>query len=179
MNDNRSAVTAAVLVLAIILLACGSREVAKPKRYVDASRGIQFEYPADWTVEDLREQNVLLLSSPVVEKNWQTNIFIELRTDADSATPHERRAAALADNLSRQKNGFRLQSMKNFTHPSGVPAAELIYTHDSQGVALTEREILLWLTPGKVLFVTGSAVTSLWTKYEPQLNVVFDSVRRM
>ncbi len=42
---------------------------------------------------------------------------------------------------------------------------------------LTEKELVLWLSDGKALFVTGSAVTSLWGKYEGQLNVVFNSVR--
>jgi len=166
----------AIALLALIL-ACAKHEAAPPKTYVDSKRGVQFEYPSDWTAEELKEQNVLLLSSPVQEANWQTNIFIELRKDLDAAQTADQRLATLADNLARKKSGFALQSSRLFTHKSGMPAGELIYTHTSQGVPLTERELVLWLRDGRTLFVTGSAVTSLSTKYASQLNVVFDSVR--
>ena len=161
-----------------ITIACAKHEAAAPKKYVDAKRGMQLEYPSDWSAEEVSDQNVLLLSSPVTEANWQTNAFIELRSDDDSSQSHEQRLATLAENLKKTKSGFVLQSSRVFTHASGVPAGELIYTHNSQGVALKEREVILWLDPGKTLFVDGSAVTSLWSKYEPQLNTIFDSIRR-
>ena len=149
-----------------------------PKKYVDAKRGVQFEYPSDWTTEEVQGQNVLLLTSPVVEANWQTNVFIELRGDLDTSRTPEQRLATLAGNLKRTKSEFVLQSSRVLHHASGVPAGELIYTHNSQGVPLTEREVILWLEPGKALFLTGSAVTSLWSKYQPQMDVIFDSIRR-
>ena len=170
--------TIPLIVLACVAIACTKHEAARPKTYVDAKRGVQFEYPSDWTTEELAEQNVLLLSSPVQEANWQTNVFIELRSDLDASQTPEQRLSTLADNLKRTKSGFALQSSRVFTHASGVPAGELMYTHNSQGVPLTEREVVLWLAPGKALFVNGSAVTSLWSKYQPQMNVVFDSMRR-
>jgi hypothetical protein len=172
--------TIATAILALIMLstACRNREPMQPKKYVDAKRGVQLEYPSDWTAEEVSEQNVLLLSSPVQEANWQTNVFIELRNDLDTSQTPERRLSTLADNLKTTKSGFALQSSRVFTHPSGAPAGELIYTHSSQGVPLTEREVILWLEPGKALFVNGSAVTSLLSKYEPQMNVIFDSIRR-
>ena len=166
----------AVALLALSL-ACAKHAPAPPKTYVDSKRGVQFEYPSDWSAEEVMEQNVLLLSSPVQEANWQTNIFIERRRDLDTTQPREQRLATLADNLARKKSGFALQSSRVFTHKSGVPAGELIYTHTSQGVPLTERELILWLPDGRTLFVTGSAVTSLWAKYANQMKVVFDSVR--
>ena len=161
----------AVALLALSL-ACARHAPAPPKTYVDSKRGVQFEYPSDWSAEEVTEQNVLLLSSPVQEANWQTNIFIERRRDLDTTQPREQRLATLADNLARKKSGFALQSYK-----SGVPAGELTYTHTSQGVPLRERELILWLPDGRTLFVTGSAVTSLWSKYADQMSVVFDSVR--
>jgi photosystem II reaction center protein PsbP len=170
--------TIAVIGLACVTIACTKHEPVQPKKYVDAKRGVQFDYPSDWIAEDVPEQNVLLVSSPIQEANWQTNVFIELRRDLDASQSPEQRLSTLADNLKRTKAGFALQSSRAFTHASGVPAGELIYTHDSQGVPLTEREVILWLEPGKALFVTGSAVTSLWSKYEPQMNVIFDSIRR-
>ena len=149
-----------------------------PKKYVDTKRGVQFEYPSDWTAEEVPEQNVLLLSSPVLEADWQTNVFIELRSDLDASQAREKRLSTLAENLKRTKSGFALKSSRVFTHSSGMPAGELIYTHNSDGVPLTERDVILWPAPGKALFVTGSAVTSLWSKYAPQMNVIFDSIRR-
>jgi hypothetical protein len=170
--------TIVIIGLTCITMACTKHEIAQPKKYVDSKRGVQFEYPSDWTTEELTEQNVLLLSSPVQEANWQTNVFIELRSDLETSQTPEQRLSTLADNLKRTKPGFALQSSRVFTHASGVPAGELMYTHNSQGVPLTEREVILWLAPGKALFVNGSAVTSLWSKYQPQMNVVFDSMRR-
>jgi hypothetical protein len=170
--------TISLIGLTFVTIACTKHEAAQPKKYIDAKRGVQLEYPSDWTAEEVSEQNVLLLSSPVQEANWQTNVFIELRSDLDTSQTPEQRLATLADNLKTTKSGFALQSSRVFTHASGVPAGELIYTHSSQGVPLTEREVILWLEPGKALFVNGSAVTSLLSKYEPQMNVIFDSIRR-
>jgi hypothetical protein len=170
--------TIAVIGLACVTIACTKHEAAQPKKYVDAKRGVQLEYPSDWTAEEVSEQNVLLLSSPIQEANWQTNVFIELRSDLDTSQTPEKRLATLADNLKTTKSGFALRSTRVFTHASGIPAGELIYTHNSQGVPLTEREVILWLEPGKALFVNGSAVTSLLSKYEPQMNIIFDSIRR-
>jgi hypothetical protein len=62
-------------------------------------------------------------------------------------------------------------------HESGLPAGELVYQHSSQGMPLTERELILWLNDHKVLFATGSAVTSLRTKYEVQIGSILDSLR--
>ena len=167
-----------ITVLASIAIASATLGAAIPKKYVDAKRGVQFAYPSDWTVEEVPEQNVLLLSSPVMEADWQTNVFIELRSDLGTSQPHEKRLSALAANLKKEKAGFALQSSRVFTHSSGMPAGELIYTHNSDGVPLTEREVILWPAPGKALFVTGSAVTSLWSKYAPQINVIVDSIRQ-
>jgi len=169
----------AVFSLICMTISCTKHETASPKKYFDAKRGVQFEYPSDWSAEELAQQNVLLLSSPIMEANWQTNVFIELRSDLDSSQPLEQRLATLAENLKRTKSGFALQSSRVFPHPSGIPAGELIYTHNSQGVPLTEREVVLWLDRRTALFVDGSAVTSLWSKYAPQMNTIFDSIRRI
>src|SRR6266536_6123335 len=153
--------TIAILALICITMACTKHEVAQPKKYVDSKRGVQFEYPADWTAEELAEQNVLLLSSPIMEANWQTNVFIELRSDLETSQTPEQRLSTLADHLKSTKPGFALQSSRVFTHAGGVPGGELIYTNTSQGVPLTESEVVLCLEPRKALFVNGSAVTAL------------------
>jgi hypothetical protein len=171
---NRSVL--AIVGVATSLLGC-AKATPKPKTYVDSKRAIQFEYPGDWTAENVAQPDVLLLSSPVQEANWQTNIFLELRTDMDATQPPDRRLATLAENLAKQKGGFALQTSRTLTHSSGLSAGELVYTHSSQGVPLTEKELILWLGDGRVLFVTGAAVTSLWGKYEGQMNTVFDSLR--
>lgn len=157
-------------------MGCGMAR-SETTTYVDAARGIRLEYPSTWTIEELAEQNMLLLMSPVEEANWQTNMFVELRRNLETSKGREQRLATLTDNLSKQKAGFALQSSQLLTHSSGLPGAELLYTHDSQGVPLSEKELVLWLTDEKTLFVTGSAVISLWSKYESEMNVVFDSVR--
>ncbi len=163
---------------AAFVVGCGPTQIAGPKEFTDSKRGLQFNYPADWVVEELAEQNVLLVSSPVQEAGWQTNVFLEVRTDPDRSTPVETRLAEIAESLQERKKGFVLQSSTALAnHSSGLVGGELIYEHSSQGVPLTEREVVLWMTNDKVLFVTGSAVTALWAKYERQLNIVFDSVR--
>ena len=157
-------------------LSCGHARRVEPKVYTDSNRGIAFHYPADWSVEELEQQHVLLVSSPIQEAGWQTNVFIELRTDQDSGAPVEQRLDTLAENLGKFKHGFSLITSKALSHPSGLPAGELRYTHVTQGVPLTDRELVLWLAPGKTLFVTGSAVTSLWSKYEADINSILNSV---
>ncbi len=169
---------AILICIVIAAAACQNRQAKMAKHYIDSNRGIEFDYPSSWSAEELPQQNVLLLSSPVQEANWQTNIFLELRMDFEPAATREQRLAMLADNLRREKAGFSLQSTRVFTHMSGLPAGELVYTHSSRGVPLTERELVLWLDGGKTLFVTGSAVTALWSKYDGQMKIVFDSVRR-
>jgi hypothetical protein len=174
---RQSRFTAALACLATIVVSCAPAQPPQPKSFTDAKRGIQFQYPADWTVEDLAQQDVLLVSSPIQEANWQTNVFIELRTDLEPAQSHEQRLAVLAENLGKFKQSFALTSSKAVVHPSAVAAGELQYTHVTQGVALTDRELVLWLGEGKTLFVTGSAVTSLWPKYAAQLDTILSSVR--
>jgi hypothetical protein len=157
-------------------VSCSHGTQAESRSFADPKRGIQFDYPADWTVEELPQHNVLLVSSPIQEANWQTNVFIELRADEEAGVPVERRLATLVENLRKFKQRFALESVGPVTHPSGLPAGELRYTHVTQGVPLTDRELVLWLAPGKTLFVTGSALTALWPKYEAELNTILDSV---
>ncbi len=99
--------TVAMIALICITMACTKHEVAQPKKYVDSKRGVQFEYPSDWTAEELSEQNVLLLSSPIMEANWQTNVFIELRSNLDTSQTPEQRLSTLAENLKRTKSMAR------------------------------------------------------------------------
>jgi hypothetical protein len=167
----------AIVGVAAILVACGQPQPSQSQTYTDSKRGVQLQYPADWSVEDLAQQNVLLLSSPLQEANWQTNVFLELRTDLETSQSSEQRLSTLAGNLGQHKTDFALQSSRVFTHASGLPAGELLYTHTSKGVPLRERELVLWFNDGRVLFVTGSTVTTLWNKYESQLDLVFDSIR--
>lgn len=162
--------------IALAITSCNAAGPATPKTYTDTKRGLEIQYPADWSVEDVAQEDVLLLMSPVREANWQTNVFLEVRRDEDPALPHDQRLGALAAALRQQKKGFALQGSRVFTHPSGLPAGELLYSHTSQGVPLTEREVIVWLTDQKVVILTGSAVTSLWAKYQPQISVVQDSV---
>lgn len=163
-------------------MACGiaqteTAQPAKVKTYTDTKRAIQFDYPVDWVVEELSSQNVLLVSSPVEEADWQANVFFDLMTDKNPPAPLERRLALLAKNMAKKKKGFELRSSRVISHPSGLSAGELVYTHTSEGVPLTEKELVLRLGDGRALFATGSAVTALWSKYEPQLDVMFQSLR--
>jgi hypothetical protein len=163
--------------LFVATLACSVDPAGEVVTYRDAKRGIQLEHPADWAVEELAVQNVLLVMSPIVEADWQANVFLELRTDLDPEEPIESRLDALVTNLAQHKEAFALKSSQRVIHPSGLEGGELVYTHVTQGVPLTDRELILWLPGGQTLFVTGSAVTALWDKYEADLDVVLTSVR--
>jgi hypothetical protein len=171
MTALRMAAAAAILLL---VHACGA---PKPNTHIDAKRGLQFAYPGDWSIEELSEENSLLLMSPTQEGNWQTNVYLEVRTNLDPGQPIVVRLAVLVQNLSKQKKGFSLASSRSFSHASGRPASELVYTHSSQGVPLTERELIVWLPDNRVLFVTSSVLTSLEAKYQGQIDLILESIR--
>ena len=171
MTAHRTIATASI---ALGVMACSA---PKPKDYVDSKRGVQLTYPAGWTVEELAAEDVLLLMSPVQEANWQTNVFLEVRTDLDPSQPVEQRLASVVESLPSQKKGFSLVSSRALSHASGLAGGELVYTHSSQGVPVTERELILWLPDNRILFVTASALTSLLAKYEGEINLILGSVR--
>jgi hypothetical protein len=162
-------------VLPLLGMACGTLD-SGTATHRDPTRGIQFEHASDWTLEEIPSQNVLLVMSPVVEANWQANVFIEVRTDQAPADVQSR-LDALLEELPNYKQSFSLIRAQPVSHSSGLQAGEIVYTHVTDGVPLRESELIIWLDEGRTLFVTGSAVASLWQKYEPDISLVLNSVR--
>ncbi|OPZ87153.1 MAG: hypothetical protein BWY74_03464 [Firmicutes bacterium ADurb.Bin419] len=144
------------------------------KEYNDEIRGIKFKYPFYWSVEDIKEQNIILLMSPDIEKDWQANIFIEINSDLEKRTI-DKQMDNLIQNLSETKKKFSLEDRKIITTKTGLPAGCFIYTH-GQDVALKEMEYLIQLGNNEVLFATASIEQSLWEKYLTKINLVFDSI---
>jgi len=83
-------------VLPVLGIACGTPAL-ETATHRDLARGIQFEHPSEWTLEEIPGQNVLLLLSPVVEADWQANVFIEVRTDRAPAGVQSRLDALLEE----------------------------------------------------------------------------------
>lgn len=157
--------------------ACAPHAPPPPRSYTDAQRGVRFDYPGDWKVEDLRGENVLLVSCPVEEAGWQTNVFIEMRPSPGGVRPPETRLAEAVEGVRAQKKNCVVLGSRVFPHGSGVTAGEMTYTHEIDDVPLTEREVILWFNDGRALYATGSAATRFWSKYEGSIRVILDSLR--
>ena len=138
---------------------------------------VRLQVPASWEAEELAEQNVVLLMSPVEDAGWQTNVFLEARRDRETGRSEKQMISTLIENLRTQKRAFVLKHSRALVHPSGLRGTELVYTHTVDGIALTEKEIVLRVGAGRLLFVSGSAASSLWRKYEPQIDAVLGSIR--
>ena len=144
--------------------------------FSDSTRGFSFEHPKQWSVEDIKEMNGLLVTSPTLEANWQANLFFELRTDKEN-----RKLDVMMDdlttNLSKTKKNFKLVAKKTGTMPSKLQFGQIEYTHTQDDVALTELEVIIPLAKDKLLFVVASWVTSLDKKYRPVCNAIIESIK--
>jgi hypothetical protein len=138
---------------------------------------VRFLLPADWSRADVPESEALLLVSPVQEAGWQTNVYVELAQDRRPGRSQDQLIETLVGNLERRRQDFVLVGVKPVKHASGLRGTELVYTHTLEGVALTEKELVLRLGDNRLLVVTGSATTPLWTKYQPEIDVVLGSIR--
>jgi hypothetical protein len=164
-------------VLILLSSVTGTPAAAQTRTLVDSARAIQLEYPAGWSCEEVSDGKVRLLMSPVSEADWQTNVYLELRTVPDVRWSSERRLSSYVEQLELHRKNFVLRSSRVLTHSSGLAGGELIFSDNMDGVPLTQRELLLWYPDGRELFVAAAVVTSLWSKYEDQVDLIFDSLR--
>lgn len=146
--------------------------------YKDTQKAFQFRYPKDWTVEELKEENVLLIMAPEAEANWQTNVFIEIREQTEAELPLEEVLDALLIHLPDFKEGFTLKSKDVITTTTGLAAGVLTYEHDPE-IGLFEKEYIIPWDDNKMLYATGSAVIALREKYESPVNRILDSIDKL
>lgn len=163
------------LTVSCISIAAGADE--GPREVQSRRHEIRFQLPAGWGSENLDDAGALLLMSPVQEAGWQTNVFLERAQDRRHGRSHDELIDTLVANLGRHKQDFALRAKRRLRHPSGLRGTELIYTHTVAGVSLTDKELVLRMGDEQLLVVTGSAVTSLWSKYEPEIDAVLTSIR--
>lgn len=110
--------------------------------YKDTQKALQFRYPKDWTVEELKEENVLLIMAPDAEANWQTNVLIEIREQTEAALPLEEELNALLIHFPDYKEGFTFKSRDVINTTTGLTAGVLTYEHDPE-IGLFEKEYVI------------------------------------
>ena len=136
---------------------------------------IKAELPEGWTRQKMLEGTVLVLLAPREEAGWQANVFFELRRDQDGRSL-EKMADDLLANLKKRKRGFELKTRQTITHRNGRSACVIEYAHNQQGLALREREMVMPLADGLVLFATASGAEAVWGKQEPVFERIFGSI---
>lgn len=139
----------------------------KPKA-IYAMDEVRFELPSKWTAEDV--QGGVLLLAPTIEADWQANMFLEIRGDLNQR-PLEAALADYVSSLRNSKSGFRELQRSLGKTADGLQYALVEYECQSQGAALTQREIILPVNERKRLFILASSASSLWDKYRP----IFDA----
>ena len=138
--------------------------------------GVTFAYPKDWVVEESTDPVGLYVRPPAKDEPWQTNVFLEVRSD-----PADRALAIALDDaatgVSISKSDFKLKSKSVLTHPAGFEYGRLEYTNTSSGVPLTQWELIVPMDKGNRLYLQASSATETWPKYEPEFQKVIDSIR--
>jgi hypothetical protein len=134
----------------------------------------EFVVPTGWTKENAG--GGLLLMAPDIENNWQANLFLELREDADGRTL-EQGLADLIPNLKNRNKQFHEVSRKVEKHSGGFQMGKIEYTCADQGTTLTEWEIIVEVDSRKRLFVLASSASGSWTKYQPVFQSFVGSLR--
>ena len=125
---------------------------------------LAYERPPGWSEETA--QGGTLLLAPDFEQDWQANIFIETRKDELSRDLQTAMRDHLAS-LRQQKKITKVLGTNVVTLSHGVTGAVIQYTHESDGMILREREVLVPLENGIVGFVLTSTVETLASKYDP------------
>lgn len=167
----------------LLLLACGCSRSAppssnalptEPEKHPDAKSpsvfphrygGAEFVAPAGWSIEEV--QGVFLILCPTIEADWQANISVEARADAEV---RNLKAAldALIREIQKRKADFREIERAVARHANGFEFARVEYTcRESGGVELTEWEMIIQGSGKKRLFILASSASSVWQKYRP------------
>jgi hypothetical protein len=155
----------------------------RPVSFTDPIFHVQVQHPRNWSAENVLRYNALMVTSPSSGSKWQAHVSIRSSFDKEFGASLEGRVADYLKVIGRKRD-FVLKSQRPLTHPSGLPAVELVYTcvilPDDIGareVAVTKKTILAWHPDGRVFEMTAVAATSEWQVFEAKLTAIIDSVR--
>lgn len=133
-----------------------------------------YERPAGWS-EESAEGGTLLLA-PDLEQDWQANIFVETRKDDLSRDLQ----SAMRDHLASLRQTKKITKVLRTDVVAlelGLVAAVIQYIHESDGMALQEREVMIPMGDGAVVFVLTSTVEALASKYDRVFDRFLASLR--
>lgn len=155
--------------------------VTRPKVFTDARRYIRFDYPYDWSVEDMFNEDALSVTSPSYGSKWQARVSIKTSVDKGFGGAAEHQLAAYIEEMRQAKQNFVLKSSRTLTHPSGLQGIELVYTCTTpkDNLPITKKDLAIWHPDGRVVDFTVTAATDEWPRFEAQINAILDSVRLM
>ena len=134
-----------------------------------------FSPPQNWNVEDVDNLNVLLITAPDVEENWQANISLELRND-NEIRPLDKVLSVLSTNLAGYKKSFKELGRSVKTNGRGLTYGVIEYTHSQGESELLEREIVVPVKGPIYLFVMENTAKSLSNKYLAIFDKFTDSI---
>lgn len=180
--------TATTLIVFLIVCGCSrestKNELPSPANSVPARGtphvldGVRFESPIGWSSERVAENNGLLLMAPVIEDQWQTNAFFEVRSDLNNQARNLTQVLDdLIPNLKTQKSKFALKEKEVLSHANNFQYGRIWYTAEKEETPLEEWEIVVPLGNGKYLFALMSAAQSEWPEYEAEFIKIIDSIR--
>jgi hypothetical protein len=135
---------------------------------------LAYERPAGWSEETV--QGGTLLLAPELEQDWQANIFIETLKDELSRDLE----TAMQDHLASVKQAKKITKVlvtKVVTLSHGVTGAVIQYLHESDGMVLRDREVMVPLGGDAVGFVLTSTVETLAPKYDPIFDRFLSTLR--
>lgn len=135
---------------------------------------LAYECPPGWSEEAVQGGTLLLAPDP--EQDWQANIFIETRKDELS---RDLQTAMLdhLESLRQTKKITKVLGTNVATLSHGVTGAVIQYLHESDGMVLREREVMVPLDGGVVAFVLTSTIETLASKYDPIFDRFLSTLR--
>ena len=173
-----------LIVASVIALAFGFSERKSEETssdswqiYTAPQGGYSFQHPPKWSVETIPDGDGILVMCPTIEADWQANLFFELYSDSGNRSVGKMLEDYIP-NLKKEKSGFTLVSSSVVTHPSGLEAGRIEYTHNLDGTKLYDCETVLVLENNKILFVLTSTASSVKHKYNPTFLKIVDSIKK-
>ncbi len=154
----------------------GKVSTGKPKTYEDENKLIKFQYPDTW--EEKVGAGMVLIASPVQEKGWKTNVQVEVNPETDSDTI-EKILEESASSLKLLKEDVNIQAQGIVKTKTGLSAAQIVYSCSGNGMEFLEKQLIIQAGDKKVVTLTASTIKDLWSKYEPEINMIFDSLEKI
>lgn len=163
-----------------VLSACGKNDLALyADQYEDLQGRFHFEYPSSWGLipeKDLKGRNEKFIvgvsrqESPgtavgvIIEKapegktfDFQYELFLEkIESDLRSLPDYKR---------------IRAKQMRQ----NGIPVIGIEYTQKHLDQAFVRQKQLIFITPEAIYYLSGSALTDNYDRYEKELDFIFDS----